>query len=95
MITKEIQKNTIHFDKNGICDIVICCKKNKDINWNDRELALIELCNKHRKNDGSYDCIVPGSGGKDSFYASHILKNKYKMNPLTVTWAPHIYTNWG
>ena len=53
------------------------------------------MCNKHRKNDGSYDCIVPGSGGKDSFYASHILKNKYKMNPLTVTWAPHIYTNWG
>ena len=53
------------------------------------------MCDKHRKYDGSYDCIVPGSGGKDSFYASHILKNKYKMNPLTVTWAPHIYTNWG
>jgi N-acetyl sugar amidotransferase len=45
--------------------------------------------------DGSYDCIVPGSGGKDSFYASHILKNKYGMHPLTVTWAPHIYTDWG
>ena len=38
---------------------------------------------------------VPGSGGKDSFYASHILKNKYNMHPLTVTWAPHIYTDWG
>ena len=38
--------------------------------------------------------MVPGSGGKDSFFA-HILKYKYKMNPLTVTWAPHIYTEWG
>ena len=38
---------------------------------------------------------MPGSGGKDSFYASYILKYKYKMNPLTVTWAPHIYTDWG
>jgi N-acetyl sugar amidotransferase len=38
---------------------------------------------------------LPGSGGKDSFYASHILRNKYGMHPLTVTWAPHIYTDWG
>jgi N-acetyl sugar amidotransferase len=38
---------------------------------------------------------VPGSGGKDSAYASHILKYKYNMNPLTVTWAPHLYTNIG
>jgi N-acetyl sugar amidotransferase len=56
---------------------------------------LRELCDRHRKSDGSYDCIVPGSGGKDSFYASHILKNKYGMHPLTVTWAPHVYTEWG
>jgi N-acetyl sugar amidotransferase len=39
--------------------------------------------------------LVPGSGGKDSFYQSHVLKYKYGMNPLTVTWAPHIYTDWG
>ena len=37
----------------------------------------------------------PGSGGKDSAFASHILKYKYNMNPLTVTWAPHLYTNIG
>ena len=65
------------------------------INWKTREDELLELCNKYRKKDGSYDCIVPGSGGKDSFFAAHILKYKYKMNPLTVTWAPHIYTEWG
>mgnify|MGYP007000303108 CR=1 len=41
------------------------------------------------------DCIVPGSGGKDSFYASYILKYKFKMNPLTVTWAPLLPTEWG
>ena len=28
-------------------------------------------------NDGQYDCIIPGSGGKDSIFASHLLKNKY------------------
>ncbi|MFM8001178.1 MAG: N-acetyl sugar amidotransferase, partial [Actinomycetota bacterium] len=45
--------------------------------------------------DGSYDCLVPGSGGKDSFVAAHMLKYKYGMHPLTVTWAPHVYTEWG
>ncbi len=61
----------------------------------ERERALISLCDKYRSRNGAYDCIVPGSGGKDSFYASYLLKYKYGMNPLTVTWAPHIYTDWG
>ena len=38
---------------------------------------------------------MPGSGGKDSCYASHILKFKYGMNPLTVTWPPILYTSYG
>lgn len=94
--TKDTKKETIHFDSFGVCDACnLAKKKRKEINWNDRDKQLRELCDKHRKTDGSYDCIVPGSGGKDSFYASHILKNKYDMHPLTVTWAPHIYTEWG
>tara|TARA_A100001011_G_scaffold16199_2_gene16819 strand:- start:15659 stop:17017 length:1359 start_codon:yes stop_codon:yes gene_type:complete len=89
-------KKTIHFDKNGICDACNYAElKNKNIDWTEREDELNELCNRFRKNDGSYDCLVPGSGGKDSFYASHILKTKFKMNPLTITWAPNIYTEWG
>ena len=46
------------------------------------------LCDKYRSNNGSFDVIVPGSGGKDSAYVAHQLKYKYKMNPLCVTWAP-------
>lgn len=93
--TKESKKITIRFDENGICDACNYTERKKTIDWADREKALIELCDRFRKNDGSYDCLVPGSGGKDSFYASHILKTKYGMHPLTVTWAPHIYTDWG
>ena len=71
-------------------------KTNKSIiDWEERHQLLSDLCDKHRSTDGSYDCIVPGSGGKDSFYAALTLKNVYNMNPLTVTWAPHIYTQWG
>ena len=90
------KKATIGFDEEGVCD---ACRfhevKEKQINWEKREQSLIELLDQHRRNDGGYDIIIPGSGGKDSAYTSHILKYKYGMNPLTVTWAPHKYTEIG
>ncbi|MDO8564462.1 MAG: N-acetyl sugar amidotransferase [bacterium] len=89
-------KKTINVDSEGVCDACRFAEQKKiGIDWDKREAELQALCDRHRKNDGSYDCIVPGSGGKDSFYASHILKYKYGMHPLTVTWAPHLYTPWG
>lgn len=94
--TKASKKETINIDDDGVCDACrVAEEKNALIDWDEREKELNELCDQYRKNDGSYDCLVPGSGGKDSFYQSHILKYKYGMNPLTVTWAPHIYTEWG
>ena len=50
---------------------------------------------KFRKNNGEFDCLVPGSGGKDSAMVSHVLKYKYGMNPLTCTWQPVMYTDYG
>jgi N-acetyl sugar amidotransferase len=94
--TKQSVKATINLDENGVCDACnFAQRKRKTIDWAERERMLVELCDRHRSRDGKYDCIVPGSGGKDSFYASHVLKNKYGMHPLTVTWAPHVYTEWG
>ena len=90
------KKETISFDKDGVCD---ACRydeiKKKKIDWDKREDLLLKLLDKYRRSDGNYDVIVPGSGGKDSAYASHLLKYKYGMNPLTVTWAPHKYTEVG
>lgn len=94
--TVKSKKKTINFDGEGICDACRTAESKKDtIPWEEREKELIEICDKFRKNDGSYDCLIPGSGGKDSFYQAHVLKYKYGMNPLTVTWAPHMYTDWG
>ena len=93
---KDEEKATINFDKDEICD---ACRyqdsKASNIDWEKREDVLKNLCDLHRNNNGDYDVIVPGSGGKDSAYASHVLKYKYGMNPLTVTWAPHKYTEIG
>jgi N-acetyl sugar amidotransferase len=93
--TKESRKKTIHFDDDGVCDACRVAEQKKTIDWTERERQLRDLCDRHRSNDGSYDCLVPGSGGKDSFFAAHVLKYKYGMHPLTVTWAPHVYTDWG
>ena len=89
------EKKGIQFDDKGICEACNYSNTKKKINWEERESKLIKLLDKHRKNNGEYDCIIPGSGGKDSAYASHLLKYKYGMNPLTVTWAPHLYTQIG
>lgn len=89
------EKQTIGFDGEGICDACRLAEQKQRIDWAARDQELRELCDRHRSKDGSYDCVVPGSGGKDSFYAAHILKHRYNMHPLTVTWAPHIYTEWG
>lgn len=94
--TKDTKKETIAFGENGICDACRYAEyKDTKIDWEQREKELIKLCDEYRSRNGYYDCIVPASGGKDSGYVSHILKYKYGMNPLTVTWAPHLYTDIG
>ncbi len=94
--TADSHKATIHLDDDGVCDACkVAEQKWQRIDWQAREQRLWELCDRYRSSDGSYDCLCPGSGGKDSFYAAHLLKYKYGMHPLTVTWAPHMYTPWG
>jgi N-acetyl sugar amidotransferase len=91
--TKDSKKSTIHLDADGVCDACRYAeRKNAGVDWAEREHQLTSLCDRFRSRNGSYDCLVPGSGGKDSVYAAHILKTKYNMHPLTVTWAPHLYT---
>ena len=93
--TKDGKHTTIYIDEEGICNACRFAEQKKRIDWASREQELMKLLDKHRRNDGHYDCIVPGSGGKDSVYASHILKYKYGMHPLTITWPPIIYTEVG
>lgn len=86
---------TLRIDEEGVCDACRYAQKKENIDWKRREVELLSLLEKHRRNDGGYDCVVPGSGGKDSVYAAHILKYKYGMHPLTVTWPPILYTEVG
>lgn len=85
----------LHIDEEGVCDACRYAVKKEEIDWKARESELERLLDKHRRSDGGYDCILPGSGGKDSAFAAHVLKHRYGMHPLTVTWAPTLYTDYG
>ena len=80
---------------NGVCSACLYQQIKENINWDERREELEKLCDQYRSKNGEYDCVVPGSGGKDSSFTSHYLKTELGMNPLTVTWAPHIYTENG
>ena len=92
--TKNHLKKTTNFYQ-GVCDACRWAEVKQTIDWSIRNNELIELCDKHRSSDGSFDVVVPSSGGKDSRYVAHVLKHTYGMHPLTVTWKPHIYTEIG
>lgn len=93
--TRDSKKTSMNIDEEGVCDACRNAEQKDNINWEEREKALLKLLDKYRRNDGHYDCLVPGSGGKDSAYQSHVLKYKYGMNPLTITWPPILYTDYG
>lgn len=94
--TKDSKKATIRFDERGICDACrFAERKNNEVDWEERRARLQTLCDEKRSRNGSYDCLVPGSGGKDSVYAAMVLKREFGMHPLTVTWAPHLYSDVG
>lgn len=90
------QRPRISFDAEGVCSACRYAEvKQSTIDWKKRDDELAALCDKYRRNDGRFDVIVPSSGGKDSGYTAHVLKNRFGMHPLTVTWAPHWYTEIG
>lgn len=77
----------VSFDDDGRCNACIWSEKKKTFDWEKRTEQLEELLKKHRRSDGSPDCIVPVSGGKDGSYVYHQLKTR-GMNPLAVTIRP-------
>lgn len=90
------QRPRISFDKEGVCSACRYAeRKNTEFDWHKREEKLLRLLDRYRGKGTPWDVIVPSSGGKDSAFVAHQLKFKYGMNPLTVTFAPAVYTQVG
>ena len=75
------------FDEHGICSGCRIHEEKDSIDWGERWLQLEKLANRYRSLSGRiYDCIVPVSGARDSYFILHIVKHKLKLNPLLVTY---------
>lgn len=60
--------------------------------WTNRESKFGELISSMTKNNTSnYDCIIPVSGGKDSYYQAHMMVAEYGLKPLLVTYHGNNY----
>lgn len=76
----------VSFDDMGVCT---ACRSSEDkmhIDWTARERQLRAILEDVKSKSGNgYDCVLPISGGKDSFFQAHVLVKVYGMKPLAVT----------
>lgn len=77
------------FDKHGVCSGCAASELKKTIDWDDRRKLFGELVDEYRNPDG-YDCLLPVSGGKDSYFAAHIAK-EFNLKALMVTYHGNNY----
>lgn len=85
----------IKFDDRGWCNACVWTETKAAMDWAPRQAELEALLDRHRKTDGSFDCVVPVSGGKDGSYVAYNLKHKYGMNPLAITVTPALALDLG
>ena len=83
-------------DAGGVCSGCRTHEEQGRVDWARRRDLFAGLCDEYRSKDGtSYDCLIPVSGGKDSYWQIHLLKKVYGMNPLLVTYNENNETEVG
>lgn len=76
----------IRFNEEGVCNGCITYEKKKDTDWDARFKELETICDKYRGQNGiGYDCMIAVSGGKDSHFQVHVMKEQMGMTPLLVS----------
>ena len=61
-----------------------------------RKSFLLDIIKEYKgKHNLNYDCIIPVSGGKDSYFQTHVITKELKLKPLLVTYNANNYTKTG
>jgi N-acetyl sugar amidotransferase len=86
----------VDFDDLGICTSCRSSEEKMHINWMAREEQLRKILEEARAKAGTnYDCVLPISGGKDSFFQAHVLVKVYGLKPLAVTFSHNWFSETG
>jgi len=76
---------TVRLADDGICSACRAWERRASIDWAARERRFAEIVEWARDNADGYDCLIPVSGGKDSYWQV-VTCLEYGLTPLTVTW---------
>ncbi len=84
-------------DDHGVCMGCRIHEEKDSLDWDDRfhMLERIVHTNARRMGRKGFDCIVPVTGGGDSYFIVHTVKNVLGMNPLLVNYNAHYNTKVG
>ena len=84
----------LDFDENWVCSACSTNDEKLEIDWDQRKQVLISICERY-KGKSDYDCIIPVSGGKDSYFQIHLVTHELGLNPLLVTYNGNNYGETG
>lgn len=86
----------IVFDDDGVCSGCRVHEEKDALDWRERGERLGKLLDSYKSSSRkTYDCIIPVSGARDSYFIVHTVKNVYGMNPLLVAYNRHYNTRRG
>jgi len=72
-------------DSDGVCSGCRVHEEKNFLDWGERASALQKLVDGYKSQTrNNYDCIIPVTGGQDSFFIVHIAIHKLGLNPLLV-----------
>lgn len=83
-------------DGNGICSGCLIHEEKDSLDWDVRWRNLENIVDKYRNNsDSNYNCIIPVTGGQDSYFIVYIVKIILGLNPLLVCYNKYFNTPLG
>tara|TARA_B000000460_G_scaffold237780_1_gene200886 strand:+ start:124 stop:1242 length:1119 start_codon:yes stop_codon:yes gene_type:complete len=86
-------KPGLKLDESGVCSACRAVERKHEIDWESRALKLQQICDEVRGSNGNgYDCIVPVSGGKDSFYQTYVMSKVHNLRVLCIVVMAHLQT---
>jgi N-acetyl sugar amidotransferase len=85
-----IAATPLTFDEHGVCSGCRVALQKDEIDWDKRRQLLKELADEYRSTS-NYDIVIPVSGGKDSYYQTHVAIHELKLKPLLVTYHGNNY----
>jgi len=85
----------ITFNDEGVCSGCQIHEEKDSLNWDERFQALKKIIKPYQREKKQYDCIIPVTGGNDSHFIVHVVKNILKLEPLLVTYNKYFNTPLG